>query len=227
MATRLVRRRRRLSGGTTRSMQPAGLAVELGRVAVGRQRGRRGGPGARRRDRPDVGDAPGAPAGVSGEEPSPAVPERIRPSRTHRPGAGRSSSQSPLQDQVTTRNATGKTSIPQAGSIADLGPGRSRRRRGPARARARRAPAVIPRGIAIPQSTATAKPSGRPRAIMVQCSTAAGPPGFWTTRYASGPQISARPKHQAASFASQTSPGRARDGRGTGRSAAGSPGRRR
>ena len=45
---------------------------------------------------------------------------------------------------------------------------------------------------------------------MIHRSTAAGPVlGPWTTRYASGAQISARPKHQVASFASQTSPGRA------------------
>ena len=139
-----------------------------------------------------------------------STPESIAPSRTQRPGAGRSSSQSPLQIQVTTSKATGKTASPQSGSI----PAKS----SPICAEARASetisattPAVIPRGIAIPQSTATAKPIGRPRASRSIVRRPRGPAGigYSITRYASGPQMIASPKHQTSIFASQTDHGRA------------------
>ena len=177
---RRIRSRPRAGSGSGNSSGPvdqiasqlgrAGLAIELGRVAVGRQRGRcgprRSASGSARRRECSRHAQPAYAAKTTAN-----MPERIRPSRTQRPGAGRSSSQSPLQVQVTTRNAAGKTASPQSGSM----PAKSSPiciRRGPARGTSATTPAVIPRGNAIPQSTATAKPSGRPRASRVHCSAA-------------------------------------------------------
>ena len=138
---------------------------------------------------------------------TPNVADKSSPNRTYRPGAGRSSSQSPLQAQVTASRATGIAARPQLGIISSW---TSPTWANPRAIEITRAttPAVIPRGITIPQNCPTAKTSGKDKASQVNPVPAASAGQSPCTSH-NGTQMIASPMHQVSIFASQTVPGRA------------------